>query len=293
MEKANRGARLRSVGRSPTIAARSRSETATIYSFAAGATLYAIVFCACRRTTTPVDWILFWRQSLFPDRIVANWFGDLSDDRAALGFADRLPMLGAALLVWLWAWGFGRLVLRVTRLDRSLSKLEGFVLAAGAGANLVSLYVLALGLAARLARAWLCAPLTFVTLAALAIEFHSLRESRSAANGPPTELSRPGWWLMLPAAVFGLAILAGALMPTYDFDALEYHLQAPKEFYQAGRIAFLAHNVYANMPLGAEMFSLTGMVVLGDWWSGGQAGQLAIAGYTLLTALALLAFGRR
>ena len=75
-------------------------------------------------------------------------------------------------------------------------------------------------------------------------------------------------------------ILAGALfLPTRDFDVLEYHLQSRRRSFtlNGSDYDFLAHNVYANMPLGAEMFSLAGMVVLGDWWSGGQAGQLAIA----------------
>ena len=47
------------------------------------------------------------------------------------------------------------------------------------------------------------------------------------------------------------------------------------------------------MPLGAEMFNLAGMVFTGDWWTGGLAGKLAIAGFAPLTALALWAFGRR
>ena len=58
------------------------------------------------------------------------------------------------------------------------------------------------------------------------------------------------------------------MLPPADFDVREYHLQAPKEFYQQGRIAFVPHNVYANMPLGMEMASLLGMVVTGDWWLG-------------------------
>ncbi len=70
-------------------------------------------------------------------------------------------------------------------------------------------------------------------------------------------------------------------------------LQAPKEFYQAGRITFLPHNVYANMPLGTEMLSLLGMVVAGDWWTGALVGKTLIACFAPLTALALLAAGRR
>ena len=69
----------------------------------------------------------------------------------------------------------------------------------------------------------------------------------------------------------------GAMLPTIDFDAIEYHLQGPKEYYQAGRIAFLPHNVYTSMPFSVEMLHLLGMEVLDDWWWGALAGQVLVA----------------
>jgi hypothetical protein len=83
------------------------------------------------------------------------------------------------------------------------------------------------------------------------------------------------------------------MMPPADFDVREYHLQAPKEFYALGRVQFLPHNIYANMPLGTEMLSLAGMIVCGDWWLGALVGKTLIALYAPLTALTLLAAGRR
>jgi len=101
----------------------------------------------------------------------------------------------------------------------------------------------------------------------------------------------PRWlWLALPLV---LAILLAAMLPPLDFDVCEYHLQAPKEFFQQGRITFLPHNVYGNMPLGAEMLALLAMVISGDWWLGALAGKTVIAAFTPLCALALLAAGRR
>src|SRR4051794_30779811 len=38
----------------------------------------------------------------------------------------------------------------------------------------------------------------------------------------------------LVIAPFVLIMLLGAMLPTIDFDVLEYHLQGPKEYYQAG-----------------------------------------------------------
>jgi len=60
-------------------------------------------------------------------------------------------------------------------------------------------------------------------------------------------------------ALFLVVMLLGSMLPPTDFDVREYHLQAPKEFYLAGRVGFLAHNVYANMPAATEMLSLLSM----------------------------------
>jgi 4-amino-4-deoxy-L-arabinose transferase-like glycosyltransferase len=101
----------------------------------------------------------------------------------------------------------------------------------------------------------------------------------------------PHWlWLMLP---FVVAIVGSAMLPPLDFDVREYHLQAPKEFFQAGRITFLPHNVYANMPLGTEMLALAGMVISGDWWTGALVGKTLIALFAPLAALLLYAAGCR
>jgi len=101
----------------------------------------------------------------------------------------------------------------------------------------------------------------------------------------------PRWlWLAVP---FGLILVLGGMLPPVDFDVREYHLQAPKEWYQQGQITFMAHNVYANMPAGAGMFALLAMGITGDWWLGALAGKTVVALLPLLTALGLVAAGRR
>ena len=69
-----------------------------------------------------------------------------------------------------------------------------------------------------------------------------------------------------------------------------------REWVQSGRIAFLPHNVYGNMPLGAETLAALTMALwpgqLGWWW-GALAGKLVMAGFTLLAAVLLVAAGRR
>ncbi len=85
----------------------------------------------------------------------------------------------------------------------------------------------------------------------------------------------------------------GAMLPTIDFDAIEYHLEGPKEYFLAGRIAFLPHNVYTSMPFGVEMLHLLGMDVLGDWWSGALAGQLVVASFAPMAGLMVWLTARR
>ncbi|MFW6124947.1 MAG: ArnT family glycosyltransferase, partial [Pirellulales bacterium] len=99
-------------------------------------------------------------------------------------------------------------------------------------------------------------------------------------------------WLLV-AVPFVLLMLAGAMLPPLNFDVKEYHLQAPKEFFLQGRISFLPHNVYANMPAGTEMLSLLAMVAAGDWWSGALAGKVVLCTLVVMTGAGLLAAGRR
>jgi hypothetical protein len=199
--------------------------------------------------------------------------------------------VAGAILAFCWLLGAG--VLRWARLDQGLDRWERIVFALGVGLNAVSLYVLAAGLAGGLHQRW--AFLAPGLLAAVAAGW-GLRRRPVSPNDEPPPTGEANWfgtgWLWL-GAPFVLAILLGGMLPPFEFDVREYHLQAPKEFYLAGRIEFLPHNVYANMPLGSEMFSLLAMTLLGDWWPGALAGKTVIAAFAPLTALALLAAGRR
>jgi hypothetical protein len=234
------------------------------------------------------------------DGIVGDWL----EDASWRGLAQRAAVLSLAGAILFVATAAGWCCLRMAGIDRRWSRLETFVFAAGVGLNLVSLATLALGLAGVL-QWWVFAALGVAIVAWSGV----LRRCRSddppadrgAAFGhhpPPapganhgTLRLSPHWlWLMIPLAS---AIVLRAMLPPVDFDVREYHLQAPKEFYQNGRIEFLPHNVYANMPLGAEMLSLAAMVVCRDWWTGALVGKTLIALFAPLTAIALYAAGRR
>lgn len=236
---------------------------------------------------------------LLPEVLVEGWLGD--EPGAAL--VERLPLLTTAAMIWLVGIALGWQILHAAGVLASLrDRLERVVFSAAVGMSGVSLYVLLAGLAGWLHRGVFLTPALVVAgLAAwlawrgkISPQSHSTkRELSCEANEEARDRHWPSvawWWLAVP---FALAIVLGSALPPVDFDVREYHLQGPKEFFQQGRIGFLPHNVYANMALGSEMFSLLGMVLLGDWWWGGLVGKCTIGGFALLTAAALLAAGRR
>jgi 4-amino-4-deoxy-L-arabinose transferase-like glycosyltransferase len=113
--------------------------------------------------------------------------------------------------------------------------------------------------------------------------------SGAAANEAP---AWPFLWLILAPFLF-VSLLAVATPPGaiwseegYGYDALEYHLQLPKEYLQAGRIHYVPHNVYANFPSNVEMLSMWAMLILSDPL---EAGTIAHTIHFLLGALTIWA----
>lgn len=276
-----------------------------------------------RVTRQPWPRFAFFQFLLLPDLLAQWWAG--SPPQPAL--ADRLPvaLLAAGILVVSGVAGW--LILRATRWAGRFTRLERMVYSLAVGLSVVSTCVLLAGLAGWLYRSlFLGAAAAVLAVAARRLLRHRTDFSpfkRTKKTGGSLSAQRPThgvkrapsaqrpthgvkpvlgedapkpillrWlaWLILP---FGVVILLGAMLPPDEFDVLEYHLQAPKEFYQAGRVTFLPHNVYANMPLGAEMLSLLAMVLAGDWWWGALAGKTVTACFVPLTGLAIFCAGRR
>ncbi len=234
-----------------------------------------------------------------PGDLLQDWFGAPGE----FALFDRLPVLLIAGIILGCAAALGWLLMALCRADRGLTRLESFVFSMAVGLNVVSTYVLAVGLLG-----WLGNPLVFAVPAALALAAAGRLRWRRALAAPAEDRKskrrKPAvagqeddpWlsprWLWL-AAPFVLMILLGGMLPPVDFDVREYHLQVPKEFFQQGWIGFLPHNVYGNMAMGSQMHSLLAMVIADDWWLGALAGKTVIAAMAPLTALALFAAGRR
>jgi 4-amino-4-deoxy-L-arabinose transferase-like glycosyltransferase len=204
-------------------------------------------------------------------------------------------ILGAAFIVAA-AWSLGQLTLRVLKLSNAGAMLERRVLATAIGYAVLSLLTLGLGLAGLLStwlfRGLLAVPILVETVLRVSARLKTERDTKSKSNQPrilPYDLT------LLSVVIFAFlaCMLLGALLPPTDFDVKEYHLEGPKEWFQAGQITFLEHNVYTSFPFLTEMLSLTGMVVFGDWFYGALAGKAVLMTFAPLTALALFCLARR
>jgi 4-amino-4-deoxy-L-arabinose transferase-like glycosyltransferase len=106
-----------------------------------------------------------------------------------------------------------------------------------------------------------------------------------------------GLALALLAVPLTVALLGATLPPRVlwagenrAYDVLEYHLQAPREYFDAGRVHFLSHNVYASFPQQMEMLYLLLMHLAGNPHAAGIPAQMLHVICALLTVLALAAW---
>ena len=237
-------------------------------------------------------------------------------------FPQRLDLLAVMAVILAGAWGAGNLLLRALRLTR-LPAGERTVFAFGAGLSGLSLATLCMGFAGNLSRPVL-ASLIGLCFAAeivlrvlppfarggrgggvsdqstpekgavpIAVSVGGHPTTISEIQNPKSEIRRAHWFVLATLAPFLLATLLAALLPSTDFDVNEYHFQGPKEFFLAGRIGFLEHNVYTSFPFGTEMLTLLAMVLRGDWYRGALAGKGVLMCFGPLTGLALFCAGRR
>ena len=198
---------------------------------------------------------------------------------------QRLPIAVEAGWIAAAALAAGGLILRGLRARAALGRWEILGLSWGLGTTALGLVTL---LAGRMG--WLDPWSVRVALGIpVAAEIGAMIRGWRAGVASGADRGRWSRWSILGfVAVAGpfLAIMAlGAMLPTIDFDAIEYHVQGPKEYFESGRIAFLPHNVYTSMPFSIEMLHLLGMEVAGDWWVGALAGQLLVAGFAPMAAI--------
>lgn len=229
-----------------------------------------------------------------------------SDQQASWSnLSERIPHFTTATMIWLSAWGLGTFA-RLLLLSRiSLRRSERLVVDGGVGLSLLSLLVLLCGSAGRLDQTMLLAP--GYLLGGLSVLFALRRkkdgrrfeiEAAQAVPNDRTAFRFVDWLLCAAIATFGLHLFLGTFTPAFDFDVREYHLHGPREWWQAGQISVLPHNVYTSFPFLSEMLSLLAMVVDNDPWKGAISGKATLGAFSFLSVVATYAiacrcFGRR
>ncbi|MCA9057653.1 MAG: glycosyltransferase family 39 protein [Planctomycetaceae bacterium] len=266
-----------------------------------------VVFFRAEPATAPRS--LIW--SLVLDHVLPGSATVSTSDRVASGvefLSQRLPLVGAALLLLAAVLGAGLLIGRLLLRRTPVTIAERFVFSAVIGFSFQSVLMLALGAAGQMRAVLVWAPGGLMLLLELALQIRQWRglnhtRERSSANTRfqretgSRRQARQDRWVMRICAILILInvgwLLLGAMSPSSDFDVREYHLQGPKEWFSAGRIHYLPHNVYTSFPFLTEMISLSMMVICDDWWTGALAGKLVLACFQVLTALAVYSLGRR
>lgn len=101
------------------------------------------------------------------------------------------------------------------------------------------------------------------------------------------------WMFVAAAPAVAVLILAASSAPGWlwasefgGYDALSYHLQLPREWFDAGRIVPVEHNVYSFLPGFMEAAFYHVMVLRGDPLRALYACQLLHAGIAIIAALA-------
>ncbi len=180
----------------------------------------------------------------------------------------------------------------VASADRPVNGLLYFVTAAALGLGMIGLAALGLGLAGVLNRFTSIAMLLpGLPLGGLALR--TIHRQRLATSTAPRPFH---WhWLWLAVAPFLAVALIGTMVPPgllwnpeepHGYDVVEYHLQVPREWYEAGRIVPLKHNVFSYFPMGVEVHYLLAMEIDGGPWEGMYLAQLMHLTLIVMTVLA-------
>ena len=223
--------------------------------------------------------------------------------------AQQFVIDGTVLVGWLLgAAALGMLLLAPLRRGEIWTGDDAvlrFVTATAFGLGVLSLLTLGLGLVGALNRG-VAVGIVICAIGAGAILLWRRHGKQLAGDiGLPirTWLGAPAGWhwlwlLLLPplaVAVVGAYVPPGFLWTPdepHGYDVVEYHLQVPREWYEAGRIVPLRHNAFSYFPFGVEMHYLFAMHLRGGPWKGMYLAQLMHVTHVALTVLAVYGLAR-
>ena len=209
---------------------------------------------------------------------------------AADALLTAISQGGAAALIFVAAGGFGELLLRKFW-PKNIPAALRVTTACGFGLWVLSTAVLTVGsLAGGLLTPWVWWPVIAVGLVLAAAQ---LRGKDTSIRWPRRVHGRSLVWILVAAA--GAIWIVGATRPpglvgagTDQYDVLAYHLQIPREYFQAGRITALTHNAYSFYPSGLETLYLLCMGLRGSAYDGMYAAKFVHGLFAMLAVVAVV-----
>lgn len=203
------------------------------------------------------------------------------------------------LAAWLaGGWGIGNLLL--SRCTRDVDPLLRHVTHCAIGVGAIGIGFHLLGLAGALSVVSIGAVLLVGIGAGAASVYRSRRDratSKPVAFGDGV-VQLIGWGLIalpLAIAIISASVIPGILWAPLDphpYDVLSYHLQVPREWYDAGRIIPLEHNAFSFFPMLMETHYLAAMHLRGGPWEGMYLCQFITLAHGVLATLAVFAIVR-
>ncbi len=206
----------------------------------------------------------------------------------------------AALAIMVPALLFGISLVEVTRF-RKVTLRWRVLLGCAIGLGLLSLLTLLMGLAGFLGRSLWVGLLIAMFVVGVLGSRHCLDKGERDEVGDSDFLEssryRLLWWAVVPFVT--LALLAAAHPPGFlwaeegfGYDVLEYHLEVPREFVDAGVISYLPHNVYGSFPAATEMLYMVAMIVHGKVQEAGTIANMIHFFFGVLAVFAAWVTGR-
>ena len=166
-----------------------------------------------------------------------------------------------------------------------LTATEGWLLAFGCGAALLSTLVFALCAAGLFYDASVVGTFAVITLA----WYRWGRWNWSSAVAERSSMERFGWLLLyVPTAVYGVLYLVHTLAPETRTDAMGYHLGLVHRYYRSHGFEAITTNVYAQISQGAEMLYLFAYAIGRE-----SAAKIVHLAFLIATAGAILCLARR